>query len=220
VTLPPAAPPVTDTSYAAARRLLAAAGVPFPPARTVTSEAGLDAAWTAIGPPLVLKALGRLHKSEDGGVVVGLETVEDARAAYAGMQARLQPSAVSVEAMVDLSDGVEVIVGCVRDRRFGPVVMVGLGGVLAEVLADTAVALAPVSPAEARRLLLSLRMAPVLLGTRGREPVDLEALATTVARVTEVAAAHPEFAELELNPVWAGPSGAIALDARLVPDRG
>ena len=118
--------------------------------------------------------------------------------------------------MVDSSDGVEVIVGCVQDRRFGPVVMVGLGGVATEVLADTAVALAPVSPAGARRLLLSLRTAPLLLGARGREPVDLEALATVVARVAAVAAAHPELAELELNPVLAGASGAVALDARLV----
>ncbi len=216
LTLPSAEPPVTDVSYERARQLFAAAGVSFPPARTVTDEAGLAAAAAAIGPPLVLKALGRVHKSDSGGVVVGLRTAEEARAAYAGLRARLQPPAVSVEAMVDMSDGVEVIVGCVRDRRFGPVVMVGLGGVATEVLADTAVALAPVSPAGAQRLLLSLRMAPLLLGPRGRDPVDLQALATVVSQVSVVAAAHPELAELELNPVLAGPSAAVALDARLV----
>jgi acyl-CoA synthetase (NDP forming) len=214
--LPPAAPDVTDLSYEGARRLFAAAGVSFPLARTVTDEVGLGAALAAIGPPLVLKAVGRMHMSDSGGVVVGLQTAAQARAAYAELCARLDPPAVSVEAMVDTSDGVEVIVGCVRDRRFGPVVMVGLGGVATEVLADTAVALAPVSPAEAERLLLSLRMAPLLLGHRGRAPVDLGALATTVARVSAVAAAHPELAEVELNPVLAMASGAVALDARVV----
>lgn len=216
LTLPPPAPPVTDTSYEGARRLFTAAGVSFPPARTVTDEASLDSACAAIGPPLVLKALGRAHKSDGGGVVVGLRSEEEARTAYADIVGRLHPPAVSVEFMLDTSDGVEVIVGCVRDRRFGPVVLVGLGGVFTEVLDDTAVALAPVSPAGARRMLLSLRMAPLLLGARGREPVDLVALATTVARVSEVAAAHPDLAELELNPVHAGTGGAVALDARLV----
>lgn len=209
-------PPVVDTSYGAARQLFADAGVAFPPARTVTDRAELDAAIEEVGLPLVLKALGRVHKSEGGGVVVGLRSAEEARAAYAQLLARLHPPAVSVEAMADSIMGVEVIVGCVRDRRFGPLVMVGLGGVFTEVLADTTMALAPVSSAGAHRMLRSLRGSPALLGARGREPVDLESLAATVARVSEVAAAHPELVELELNPVLAGPSGVVALDARLV----
>jgi acetate---CoA ligase (ADP-forming) len=131
--------------------------------------------------------------------------------------ARLAPPAVSVEVMAALDGGVELIVGCLRDPRFGPVVMVGLGGVFAEVLGDTAVALAPVSSDGARTLLTSLRGAPLLAGARGRAPVDLDALADLVARVSAVAAAHPELAELEVNPVLATPSGALALDARAVP---
>jgi acyl-CoA synthetase (NDP forming) len=120
--------------------------------------------------------------------------------------------------MADLTDGVEVIVGSVRDPKFGPVVLVGLGGVLTEVLDDTACAIAPVSAGAARRLLLSLRGAPLLLGARGRAPVDLAALADLVARISRLAAAHPEVAELELNPVLARASGVLALDARLVLD--
>ena len=99
---------------------------------------------------------------------------------------------------------------------FGPVLMVGLGGVFAEVLGDTAVALAPVSADGARTLLLSLRGAALLHGVRGRPPVDLDALAALVSRVSHVASAHPELAELEVNPVLASPSGALALDARAV----
>jgi acyl-CoA synthetase (NDP forming) len=214
--LPPPAPPVSDTSYDAARELFTGCGIAFPAAVPVTDTAGLESALEAVGLPVVLKATGRLHKSEDGGVVVGLTDPDQVRAAYADLVARLAPPAVSVEAMADLTDGVELIVGSVRDPKFGAVVMVGLGGVFAEVLGDTACAIAPVSVDAARDLLLSLRGAAVLRGARGRAPVDLTALAEVVARVSRLAAAHPELVELELNPVLAGPEGTLALDARIV----
>jgi len=216
--VPDPATPVVDTSYDAARRLFADAGVSFAPARTVQSPAELDAVLASgeLGFPVVLKALGRQHKSDDGGVVLGLRDATEVRAALAALADRLAPPSVSVETMVDTAHGVELIVGCVQDRGFGPVLMVGLGGVYADVLADTAFAIAPVTVEGARRLLLSLRGAPLLVGARGREPVDLEALSGMVARVSELAAAHPELAELELNPVHAGPGGVVALDARIV----
>jgi len=214
--VPAAQPPVSDTSYAAARAFFGRAGVAFPEAVSVSDEAGLEAALDTVGLPVVLKATGRAHKSEGGGVVVGLADRDAARAAYADLVARLAPPAVSVEAMADPVDGVELVVGCVRDPKFGPVVLVGLGGVFTEVLADTACAIAPVSSGAARGLLTSLQGAPLLAGARGRAPVDLDALADLVARVSRLAAAHPELAELELNPVLARPGGVLALDARIV----
>jgi acyl-CoA synthetase (NDP forming) len=218
VTLPPSAAPVTDTSYEGARRLFAEAAVAFPAAYTVRDQGGLAAVLATEGLtfPIVLKALGRPHKSEGGGVVLGLRDADQVRAAYDAMLARLDPAAVSVESMVDTSGGVELIIGCVRDPRFGPVLAVGLGGVFTEVLADTALAIGPVSPAGARRLLLSLRAAPLLIGARGREPVDLDALALLASRVSHVAAAHPDLVELELNPVFADAERVVALDARIV----
>lgn len=214
--LPAPAPAVSETTYDAARGLFAAAGVRFAAARTITARDQLAAALEHTGLPVVLKALGSLHKSDAGGVVLGLRDAAAAEAAYDDLVARLDPPAVSVEAMADLGAGVEVIAGCVRDRVFGPVLMVGLGGVHAEVLADTACALAPVGPARARELLLSLRGAALLRGARGRPPVDLDALAQAVSAVSHVAAAHPELAELEVNPLLATPDGAVALDARVV----
>jgi acyl-CoA synthetase (NDP forming) len=211
--------PVTDTSYAAARELVAAAGLTFPASVSVTDRAGLETALVGLTYPVVLKATGRLHKSEGGGVVLGLVSRDAVLSAYDDLLARLAPPAVSVEAMAAVEGAVEVIIGSVRDPRFGPVVMVGLGGVFTEVLGDTACALAPVDPGTARELLLSLRGAPLLLGARGRAPVDLDALAAAVVRVSELAAAHPEVAELELNPVLAGPDGVLALDARVVLDQ-
>ena len=150
----------------------------------------------------MLKATGRLHKSEGGGVVVGLADRESARSAYLDLVDRLAPPAVSVEAMADLTDGVELIVGSVRDPKFGAVVMVGLGGIFTEVLGDTACAIAPVSARAARALLSGLQGAPLLHGARGRPAVDLDALSELVARVSHLAAAHPEVVELELTPCW------------------
>ena len=217
--VPAPAAPLSDTSYDGARALLAGARGAYVQSRVVRDLDGLRPALTEpeLTFPVVLKAVGSLHKSDAGGVVLDLPDAAATEGAYRDLVARLAPPAVSVEVMADVHAGVELIVGCLRDPRFGPVLMVGLGGVFAEVLGDTAVALAPVSRDGARALLTSLRGAPLLDGARGREPVDLDALADLVARVSAVAAAHPELAELEVNPVLATPAGALALDARAVP---
>jgi hypothetical protein len=133
------------------------------------------------------------------------------------MTARLDPPAFVVERMADTRDGVELIAGVRRDPRFGPVLMVGLGGLFTEALGDVAFALAPVVEDEALPLLDALAGAPLLRGARGRPPVDRSAVARAVAAISAVAAAHPEIAELEVNPLLARPDGCVALDARLVP---
>ncbi|OEU86773.1 CoA-binding protein [Streptomyces abyssalis] len=214
--LPPPAPVVTDPGYHSVRALLTAAGLRFPAARRITGEEQLRAAAAEFDGPYVLKALHLLHKSDAGGVALRLPDEASLLAAYREMDARLGAPAYSVEAMADLGDGVELIVGVNRDPRFGPVAMVGLGGILTETLQDVAFALAPVPAARAERLLRGLRTAGLLGGVRGRPAVDVAAAAEAVARITEVAAAHPEIAELEINPLLVRPDGALALDARAV----
>ena len=118
--------------------------------------------------------------------------------------------------MAPLADGVELIAGTRWEPRLGPLVMVGLGGIHAETLRDVRVALAPVDAEGAEALLRSLRGAPLLLGARGRPALDVRACAEAVAALSRVAAAHPELAELEVNPLLALPEGALALDARAV----
>ena len=118
--------------------------------------------------------------------------------------------------MVAVAGAVELIVGCRRDPRFGPLVLVGLGGVFAEVLRDVAVALAPAEPDEIEELILSLRGASLLTGARGRAPVDVAAVARVAAALSRLAADHPEIAEIEVNPLLATAEGAIGLDARVV----
>jgi acyl-CoA synthetase (NDP forming) len=225
---PVAGPRVTDDGYWAARELLRTAGVAFPAAALITSgtDSGTDTradtadraaeAAARIGYPVVLKALGLLHKSDAGGVALGLADEPALRASVADMHGRLGATGYCVEAMAEPSAGVELIVGVRTDPRFGPVAMVGLGGVFTEVLRDVAFALAPVSPATAKRLLTGLRAAALLHGVRGRPPVDLDAVAAHISTVTEVAAAHPEITELEVNPLLAMPTGALGLDARIV----
>jgi acyl-CoA synthetase (NDP forming) len=214
--LPEAAAPVAAGGYAEARALLAAGGVPFADTRTVETAEEATAAADEIGYPVVLKAHGLLHKSDAGGVVTGLADERALSAAVRDLRERLDPPALSVERMAPLSEGVELLVGVRRDARFGPVALVGLGGLYTEVLRDVAVALAPVDEPTARELLLSLGAAPLLRGARGRPAADLGAAAAAVAAVSRVAAAHPEIAEIEINPLLALPDGALGLDARIV----
>ncbi|GAA3369766.1 hypothetical protein GCM10017744_090790 [Streptomyces antimycoticus] len=214
--LPDPLPPVADDGYWSARELIRAVGVHFPAARLVTTADEAVEAAREIGGRVVVKALGLLHKSDSGGVALGLAGDPAVRTAVADMAERLSPPGYCVEAMADLRDGVELIVGVRRDPRFGPVTMLGLGGVTAEVLRDVAFALAPLTPGQARELLGRLRSAALLHGVRGRPAADLDALAHTIAVITEVAAAHPEIAELEVNPLLATARGCQGLDARIV----
>ena len=214
--LPPPAAPVTAAGYTAARALLGAGGVPFVAAHTITTDAEATAAAAALGYPVALKALGLLHKSDAGGVVLGLGDAPALLAALADLRARLQAETFSVETMAVLDDGVELLIGARWDARFGPIALAGLGGIHAETLHDVAVALAPLDEPAAARLLMSLRGAALLRGARGRPPVDVDAAARALSALSRVAAEHPEIAEIEVNPLLARPGGALGLDARIV----
>jgi acyl-CoA synthetase (NDP forming) len=179
------------------------------------------AAAAEVGYPVVLKALGLLHKSDSGGVRVGLADADALAAAWSDMERRLSPPEYSVEAMAPVADGIELIVGARRDPRFGPVALVGLGGIYAELLGDVGVALAPLDRGEAMRLLESLQGAALLEGARGRAAVDVGAAADAAVALSRLAAARPDIAEIEVNPLLVTPEGALALDARIIPaDKG
>ncbi|HEV8616820.1 MAG TPA: acetate--CoA ligase family protein [Methylomirabilota bacterium] len=202
--------------------LLDAAGIPRLPMRTVASPD--EAADTAevLGLPVALKVLSRdiSHKTDVGGVVLGLATATDVRASAKQLLERVH--AARPDARIDgllvqrmASPGAhELLLGMVRDAQFGPLVMVGFGGIYVEILDDVAVRLAPLDHGEARRMLAELRMAPALRGARGRPPADLDALADVICRFAALAVAVPALAELEINPLLAGPAGVCALDAR------
>ncbi|MFI8823351.1 acetate--CoA ligase family protein [Streptomyces sp. NPDC053431] len=212
------APLAADGGYETVRALLAGHGLDFPAAAFVTTaDEAAEAALLRVGYPLALKAMGLAHKTEAGGVALGVADEAGLRAAFARMRTATGAGRFVVEAMAAHPHAVELIAGVRYDPAFGPVAMVGLGGVTAELLADTALALAPLTPSRARALLLSLRHAPLLTGWRGAPPVDLDAAADALCALSRAAVAHPELAEVEVNPLLVHPGGAVALDAHGVP---
>lgn len=235
VPLPQAAPvrpgPAPDAATLStedgAKRALAAAGLPVPPERVVTSAAAAAAAAEALGFPVVLKVVSPdlPHKTEVGGVVLGLQDASAVAAAHDAMLARVRAAAplarmegVLVAPM--LRGGTELILGARCDAVFGPVVMVGLGGIFAEVMHDVAVRLAPVDETEALDMLRGLKAFPILDGARGRPKTDLAAAARAVAALSRFAAQHAaDIAEIDINPLLVLPAGqgAFALDALIVP---
>ena len=213
----PVAEPVAETGkaldYLAGRDRVAAAGVTYPGAAAVRDLADLRAATERLAPPYVLKAGWLEHKTEVGGVAVGLADAAAAEVAYTEMSGRLGEGDYVLEEMDRQPDAVELIVGARRDASFGPVVLVGLGGVQAEVYRDVQIALAPVGDDEARRMIEALRAYPLLDGWRGRPPVDVAAAARVVAALSRLLADEPDLVECEINPLRVGPEGAVAVDA-------
>jgi acyl-CoA synthetase (NDP forming) len=197
-----------------ALHLLGAAGVPVAPFVVVADAEEAAAAASQLGYPVVLKAVGGdvSHKTEQGGVVLNLSDEAAVKSAAQDMQQRLSLNRLLV--MKQLAGGVEVIVGAKQDPAFGALVLCGLGGVLAEVLQDVSLRLAPLDNGQALGMLEGLKGKALLDGFRGGPKVDRETLAGLVSRVAALAAALPELLELDLNPVLAGPEGVVAVDAR------
>lgn len=201
-------------------RLLESAGIlcaPFAEVRAPEEIAGFAATH---GWPVVVKIDDAAipHKSDQGGVFLGLKSEDEARAAWASLRARHPDAPVIVQAM---AEGVEIILGMTTDPDFGPLITLGLGGVFTEIFRDTTALLPPFSPDAARRALEGLKAFPLLTGARGRAPADLDALCTLISRFSAFAAgAAGRIAEIEINPVLAGPQGAFAVDCLALRQKG
>jgi acyl-CoA synthetase (NDP forming) len=205
------------------KQVLAEAGIAVVPARLATTpQEAVDAA-REVGFPIVLKVVSPdiVHKTDVGGVRLGLQNAEEVARAFTEVvesARRHVPDAriegVSVQAQAPA--GIEVILGLSQDPQFGPVLMFGLGGILVEVLKDVSFRIVPITPRDAHQMVREIRAFPVLQGYRGQPPADLSALEAMLLRLSALAEAHPEVAELDLNPVFAYPQGAVAVDARIV----
>jgi acetyl coenzyme A synthetase (ADP forming)-like protein len=201
-------------------RLLGCYGIAMPEALTAADAEAAGRAAVGLGGRVALKAHGPqiLHKSELGAVQTGLEGEEEVSRAAREMDRKLSEAGVEratffVQRMVD--EGAELLVGVATDPVFGPVVACGAGGTAVELLGDIAVCVCPLSAADPAEMIDSLAISPILGGFRGLAPVDRGALEGLVLRVGALADNHPEVAELDLNPVLAGASGALATDARV-----
>lgn len=209
-----------------AKQALIAAGFEVPPERLVHSAEAAVQAAEAMGYPVVMKIASAdiAHKTEVGGVALDLGDAEAVREAYAQMLASV--ARLAPEARLDgvllapmLRGGTELIAGVSRDPVFGPVIMVGMGGIYAELLRDVAVQPAPVDAAQALQMIRSLRLFALLDGARGQAPADIEAAARTVARLSEFACRHQDqVSEIDLNPILVRPrgQGVAILDALML----
>lgn len=200
--------------YFGARQALAKLGVEFARAESVATIEEALAAAEHIGYPVVLKAVDLLHKSDMGGVKLGIADREELATAYTEMRTMTGSQEYSIEQMLDEADSVELIVGARRDDVFGPIVMIGLGGIFAELLHDTVVTLAPASADHVEALIGTLDAARILVGARGRPPVDVAAAARAAVAAADLLMSDQRITDVEVNPLRAYPSGAIALDAR------
>jgi acyl-CoA synthetase (NDP forming) len=205
-------------SEAEALALLSDYGVPVVAARAANTREAARGAAEALGYPVALKAAapGVLHKTEAGGVRLNLTDADRVTAAYDDMAARLGPE-VLVSRMAP--KGAEVALGALFDPQFGPCIMVAAGGVLIEVLAERAFAMAPVNRDQAKRLLAGLPVSRLLAGLRGAPPADLDSLAAAIERFSVMAHDLGHLlGELDVNPVIAGVEGALAVDALVIPE--
>ena len=209
----------------AARSLLAAYGLAFPKVvRTTTVDEAVAAAGR-IGYPVVMKVASPdiSHKTDVGGVAVGLADDAGVRAAWQRMRSALAAKAPGAriegfEVEEQITGGKEVLIGVQRDPDFGPIVVFGMGGIYVEVLRDVTFRLAPIRPLSAQRMVESIKMFALLRGVRGEPPSDLAALEEAIERVSQLAVERPEITELDLNPLIVRPEGkgVVAVDARIV----
>ena len=205
------------------KQLIKQAGINVSDTRLATSKEQVISISKELGFPVVLKIASPeiVHKSDAGGVQVGLGTSEQVGEAYDGILGAIKrehPQAaiqgVSVQKMA--RPGVEVIIGMSKDAQFGPVLMFGLGGILVEVLKDVSFRIVPLTKRDAEEMVSEIKGYPLLEGYRGQEPVDVSNLVELLLKVSDFVEQHPEVKELDLNPIFAYSDGAIAVDARVV----
>ena len=193
----------------AARALLEAYGIPVVPERLAASAGEAVAAARELGLPVVVKtAEAGTHKTERGGVALGLASEADVRAAVE----RIGPPVI---VQPHVRGGAELLAGAVQDPVFGPLVAFGPGGVLAELIGDAGFRIAPLTDLDAEELVLGGKAGRLVRGFRGAPAADAEALVDLVLRLARLTDDFPELAELDLNPVLARPDGCVAVDARI-----
>ncbi len=210
-------------AYPEARAALAELGIAFPAGAFATTPAEAAIAAEQVGMPVAMKAVAAdlLHKTDAGGVVLAVTTPEIAAETFAAMQHRVESATgialdgIWVEQMAE-SGGVDLVVGARRDPSFGPVILIGVGGVFVEILDDVVLAPAPTDAGHLASLMTTLRAFPMLAGARGQDPIDCRAVAEIAVRLGDLLLHHEEIDEVEINPLRATSVGAIALDARIV----
>lgn len=199
------------------KRILSACGIPTVEERVVSSGAEAAEAASKLGFPVVMKGLcpGEIHKTDVGLVRLGIASAEEATREFTGLTAKMEGRG-TVLVQRQVKGGLELIVGLVRDPQFGPAVMFGLGGVMAEILRDSAFAVAPLSTSDAHELMDRLKTRELLNGFRGAKPVDRDALSRILVGVGELGCAYPRVLEIDINPLIIDDGKPVAVDASVI----
>ncbi|MFC1897466.1 acetate--CoA ligase family protein [Chloroflexota bacterium] len=206
-----------------AKELIKQAGISVSETKLAVSREEVISISEQLGFPVVLKIASAdvVHKSDAGGVKLGLNTSEQVGKAYDDILAAIKkeyPKAViqgvSVQNMA--RPGVEVIIGMSKDAQFGPVLMFGLGGIMVEIMKDVSFRIVPLAKKDAGEMIREIKGYPMLEGYRGQEPVDVPNLEELLVKLSNFAEQNPEVKEIDLNPIFAYSKGALAVDARVI----
>ncbi len=197
----------------AVKEIMAAAGLKLPFQEDVFDKANLAAACEKAGFPLVMKVIGPLHKSDVGGVKVGIPSIEKAEAAWDEIMKIKDAKGVLIQQMIE---GTEVILGAKKEDRFGHLIMFGLGGIYTEALKDVSFALAPLGREEGMSMIQKIKTLPILKGIRGEKGVSLDVLADYLARLSLLVYNFPQIEEIDLNPVKGYETDLYVVDSRII----
>lgn len=195
------------------QQMLSSAGFKLPPQKEVRIKSEFSSACSAVGFPMVMKVIGPLHKSDVGGVKIGINNLAEASAAQDELLKIPDAEGILIQKMVS---GVEVILGAVKEEGFGHLVMFGLGGIYTEVLKDVRFSLAPLTHDEALAMIRGIRSYPILEGVRGEAGVSIDLLADYLVRLSKLVNDFPEIQEIDLNPVKGENDDLFVVDARLL----
>lgn len=204
-------------------KFLASYGIPIPPAYIANNAEKAAKYAQELGFPVVLKVISPqiIHKSEAGGVITNIDKKEKVREAFYKIveNARKYNPQAEVEGIYVQKmapPGREVIVGVVKDKQFGPVVMFGLGGIFVEVFKDVVFRVAPIDREEAREMIDEIKGLAILQGVRGEKPVDFSLLSEAISNISQLAIDFPQIEQLDINPVCLYPEKIYALDTRII----
>ena len=206
-----------------AKKICAEYDIPVTRFKLAKEEEEATKQAAAIGFPVVLKIVSPdiVHKSDVGGVMVGVKNVRDVRSGFRQIIKNVKkhnPEAKIVGILVQemAPPGTEVIVGAIKDPQFGPAIMFGLGGIFVEVLKDVTFRVAPVTEDEAAEMISEVKAYPLLKGYRNTPPADLKAITKILVNTSRLVMDHPEIKELDLNPIIVYEKGAKTVDARII----
>jgi len=201
-----------------AMEVIQACGIPVADDQVVYRKEDLKQALGKTGFPAVMKVISPeiSHKSDVGGVVLHIDSLDKAKEAYERLMSLNLGSRFGVFLQKMISGGKEIILGAKRDPSFGPVLLFGLGGIYVEVLKETSLRVAPINRSEAEEMISELKSSAILRGIRGERPLDIEAIVEMLLRLSQLMVDLPEIEGLDINPVMVLEKGAIALDARIL----